>query len=429
MISPDDAELAARDPKLPGLATLLDEEGFAAALRRRLPQVEIGGTRETYARYKPGKSSVVAYKLDVGGAGLDVYARAHRPESFARLGAISERAPVRGPLGPGGVLLDDVAVAVYAFPNDRRLRSLADFGDERNRSSLLREILTGHPGLWHSASRTLRYWPERRFVGELRRDQTERAVVKVYSQEAYGAASRNSESFVSRGPLRVARRLGRSDSRRLLVFEWLPGRVLDEAMGEPDFDSASIRAAGAALAELHAGDASGLRPTDAEAAAAFLMARANWINAVRSDLGGYARSLALRLAEQLRRVHRADTAIHGDFTPRQVLLEHDAVSIIDLDDAARGDPAADLGLFLSRLELRVLEGTLARERVEEFREVLLEGYRSNTNRQSVDELRITRHVAAELVRRAPGTFRRRTPGWLRRIQPILERAEQLLQDV
>ena len=86
MLNADDAQLAAREKELPGLALLLDEDAFASVLREHLPAAGVKGAKEFYARYKPGRSCVVAYRVQVGGEQLDVYARALRREPCNRLG-------------------------------------------------------------------------------------------------------------------------------------------------------------------------------------------------------------------------------------------------------------------------------------------------------------------------------------------------------
>ena len=65
----------------------------------------------TYVRYKPDKRCLVAYRLQLAGTEVDVYAKAYRADS-RKLNKARERLRVRGPLGPGGVILDDVAVAL-----------------------------------------------------------------------------------------------------------------------------------------------------------------------------------------------------------------------------------------------------------------------------------------------------------------------------
>ena len=147
MLSSHNAELARRDSALPGLALLLDPEAFAAALRKALPGTDVGEARVTYVRYRPERYCLVLYGLRVTGTEVDVYAKAHRVNS-RKLSKSRERQKVRGPLGPGGVILDDLAVAVYAFPNDHKLDALARLVDEEARKRLLRELFSDWPDPW-----------------------------------------------------------------------------------------------------------------------------------------------------------------------------------------------------------------------------------------------------------------------------------------
>ncbi|HET7087176.1 MAG TPA: sulfotransferase, partial [Anaerolineae bacterium] len=54
VLSPGNVDLARRDPALPGLATVLDPEAFVGALRRSVPDADLGAARITYVKYKPG---------------------------------------------------------------------------------------------------------------------------------------------------------------------------------------------------------------------------------------------------------------------------------------------------------------------------------------------------------------------------------------
>jgi Ser/Thr protein kinase RdoA (MazF antagonist) len=428
MLTADDERLAAREQALPGLALLLDEDAFAAALRERLPDAGVGGAEEFYARYKPGHSCVVAYRVRVGDEELDVYARAMRRESFDRIEDMSARAPVRGSLGPGGLLLADVAISIYAFPNDRRIETMRLLGGAATRLKLLSEVLPARPHLWEAAASRLRYWPERRFVARLQGENGESAALKLYAERSYGSAGNNAVGFQSRGPLRLPACVGRSDSRRVLAFEWLPGQRLDGLLIKDGFDASLLAHVGAALAELHSQDPAGLPKQNRAARSGFLRARAAWVAIVRPELAERVGALASKLEDELTRGHGAEASLHGDFSPAQVLVDGDAVSIIDFDDAVRGDPAEDLGVFISRLELRTLGGKFRAERREQLVTALLEGYEAHAGPDTVDRLRVRRHVAAELVRRLPGAFRRRAPDWIALMTATLARAEEISRE-
>ena len=425
MLSKDDAELAAREQVLPGLALLLDDEAFAAALRERLPDAGVTSASEFYARYKPGRSCVVAYRVKAGDAEVDVYARAMPRASFDQIEGVRQPAPVAGSLGAGGLLIEDAAVSVSVFPNDHGIETLALLGQADTRPELLADVLPDRPALWGAHAARLRYWPERRFVTRLETEDGDRAALKLYAARSYRAAGHNAFAFVPRGELRLAECLGRSDRHRAVAFEWLPGRTLDQIMIEPGFDDSTLASVGAAVAEIHAQQPPGLTRRSPGAESKFLHTRARWVGSVRPDLAERARILAEHIDSALQGQTATECSIHGDFTPRQVLVTADGVSIIDLDDATLGEPAEDLGVFISRLELLAVSGNLSAARAQAFASTLLDGYEASAGLGSVDRPAVTRHVAAELVRRLPGAFRRRGDNWMRVMVATLARAEEI----
>src|SRR5262249_15254610 len=156
---------------------------------------------------------------------------------------------------------------VLVFPNDRKLHALSHIADAQADRDFLRELLPDLPDFWESTVAPLRYRPERHYVAQLVGVRG-RAVVKFHGERGYAPARANARAFLSRGPLRVARMLGSQDLHQVLALEWLPGRLLDEALQDPDFDCGRIATVSAALAELHAQNPAGLayRPREVEAA-------------------------------------------------------------------------------------------------------------------------------------------------------------------
>src|SRR5262245_8028904 len=119
MLSSAEADLARRDPEVPGLATVLDADALVAALRRAAPQADLRGAQITYASYKPRHACRVACRLNVGGVETDLGVRACRREDMARwLAGDGGLANVPGPLGPGRIVLEDRAVLLTVFPDD-----------------------------------------------------------------------------------------------------------------------------------------------------------------------------------------------------------------------------------------------------------------------------------------------------------------------
>jgi Ser/Thr protein kinase RdoA (MazF antagonist) len=137
------------------------------------------------------------------------------------------------------------------------------------------------------------------------------------------------------------------------------------------------------------------------------------------------RELAQRVAAQLLAEPATESTIHGDFNAEQVLWDADGIGIIDYDRACSGDPGADFGSFIARLEYEELAGLLPAGRIEEIGAGLLDGYchRARCTRPA----RIELQVAAGLLRLMPHPFRNRDREWPERIEGLLHRADHALR--
>lgn len=419
-----DAALARRDPGFPGLAVALDPEALLTELRAYWPEADLGTARSTYIRYKPGTSCLLAYELQVAGGVVPIYVKAYSPSAAIKLRNFHRRRGRRRQFGPGRVVLEHLAMAVFIFPNDARVAALRLLPEAQSRRSLLCRLLPNYPDLWESTAHTLAYKPERRYVARLLAPSGEQAIIKLHSRTGYQGARNKAKGLKSRAVLRVPRRLGRSDHYSTVVYEWLPGRLLSEAVAATEPDLRAVTNAGAALAELHAQTAAKLPLLTHQAEAVRLLDVAGGLGMICPDLAGRTNDLALRLAAQLVQLPPQKCPIHGDFYAKQVLFDGDAVALVDLDEAVRGDPAADLGNFIAHLHRQVGRGDLAPHLVNPIQAALLEGYRPGNNHPVHD--RIELYTAVSLLRLAQDPFRNREPDWPARIQAILEQVEALL---
>ncbi|MCI0586202.1 MAG: phosphotransferase [Planctomycetes bacterium] len=423
MLSGADAELARRDSRLPGLALLLDPEAFAARLRRAWSGRELVSGTSAYVRYKPGTSCLVAYRFQASGSTLDVYAKAVPRERLGEVRGSPGVGELAAAAGGRRLVLGEEAAVVFAFPDDDKIAVLARLGDAEGRAALLRKLLPGRPEAWEGRVATLRYKPERRYVAVV--GEGTRLVLKAYAGEEFETAQSNARALRSCGTLRLARRLGRSRRHRILALEWLSGGLLREAMGRPDFDPARLGPIGACLAEFHRQPPDRLpvppRGKDVEA----------WGGAARAigrlcpRLAGRATTLAGRLAAPLAEDSPAARAIHGDFDASQVLVEGERTAFLDLDQAARGDPAADLGGFVARMERDALGRRLPAGRVGPFVESLMEGYREASGETS--RARLALFTAGNLLQMASEPFRLREPDRPDRVEETLARAEAVFR--
>ena len=423
-MKPADADLARRDSAIPGLVTVLDPAAFVTALRRVAPVAGLGAAHIDYLRWKPHAYARATYRLDVAGAEVGLDVRACRPDDLASWLEDGEPALVPGPLGPGRIVLEQCAVLVTVFPNDLKLPELRHLTDPREREPVLRELLPDRPDLWQGELRCLRYRPERRYVAELRGVDGARAIVKAYTPRAYKRGKRNATAFRPRGPLRLARLLGYSDSRCLLAFEWLPGSGLFDFETTPEIEREMVSAAGAALAALHDESPNGLECWTREDEAAAVASLAAEVGGICPQLAGRAGVLARRLAARFAEAPDLHLPMHGDFTAGQVLVAPPQVALVDLDWACCGDPADDLGNIFSQVERLALDGVRSPDWVEAVEDAMLTGYAQATTRPIPE--RIGLYTARGLFRRARSPFRTRAPDWPQRTEAVLERVEAVL---
>ena len=422
MLSCADAEIARRDPALPGLATLLDDEAFLAALQAACPDKAIEAVEIDYARYRPGATCLVGCQIHVGGTRVAAYARTHSPSVISKVEKARRSPGVPGLLGPGRFVLADDATVVSIFPNDSKVTALPAIGRPDSFDTLLRDLLPSESLRAGTALEPLVYRPEHGFVGKLVRCNGRQAVLKLYADCTYRAASRRAEPFDSQECLRVAAMLARSDRHRAVVFEWLGGCLLSEAIHDPTFEVRTMLSVGRALAELHAYELPGLTPLTPATTSESLRVTAAMIGSVCSALDASARHLAERLGALMLDQPPVHRRLHGDFHPRQVLLDGGAVGFLDFDEGLVGDPTLDLGTFLAHLEREVIRGSLPRSRVEPLAEALLDGYEAAIG-PPVRE-RVPLALAVGLLRLAPLCFRYREPDWPDRMAALLERAEE-----
>jgi len=416
MLSVDDAAIVERDPALPGLRILLDAEAFVAAMRSRW---DVEGPAEIfYLRYKPHTSCLAGYRVRVAGVDTLVTARAHRLDTADKFAGV---AICDGQSAFQPYVLKDQGLVTMLFPHDRRLRDLTRLADERSRRELWQRLFPTRRQWWNGELQLLRYKPERRLVGRLIANGHPVAVVKFYGARDYQHVYSGTKRLRSGATLRIPRRIAKSNRCQAAAFEWLAGCPLDGSTTRREFSIEDMQRVGAALGELHEQrNRQAQRLTPAAESRALLDAAVG-LDYLCPEFGNRAQDLARRIADEIQRMPRHKTAVHGDFHPGQVLLQDESVALVDLDAAGRGDPAADLGNFLAHLNRAVVPGAPLRQRADELGEALLRGY---PDPSVLDRLDVW--TAAGLMRLAPHAFRSRAPDWKHQTGRILDEVEEML---
>jgi 5-methylthioribose kinase len=102
---------------------------------------------------------------------------------------------------------------------------------------------------------------------------------------------------------------------------------------------------------------------------------------------------------------RREALCHGDFSPKNLLAHSAGFTLVDYETAHRGDPAMDLGFFLSHLVLKAVHRTHQRQSFFELTRAFWRGYRQALASIPVAalEARGIGHLAVCLLARIDGT--------------------------
>jgi aminoglycoside phosphotransferase (APT) family kinase protein len=245
----------------------------------------------------------------------------------------------------------------------------------------------------------LRYIPRQRvtfrageLVGKIKRPKSlERGDARL--RAVHAAVRRANASFAVPEPVRL-------DAARGAFYQTLvPGTPMDELL-EPRCAERLLRALGALHRELHELDVDVPAREPGELAA---VARedAAWVAFAAPAHAAAMAALERRLAPALEAAERGARGFcHGDLALDQVLVVGDAFAIVDFDDAALGDPYADLGTMLAALPLdapQLFAGGDGGGLGDRALTAYLDGYREAAG-AALDERRLRVHrVRAELA--------------------------------
>ncbi len=426
------AGLAPRDPDLPFLHDALDAEAMRARLRSLEPDgPPIDRVAIAYARYKPGLSCVLEYRVADERGERTFLGRICGAAAFEILAAKTMATVPPGRRDGTTVrALPDLRLLLTAFPFDRVVRGLRHALDAHRLKRILHRVAARYrpDRHWvsgsHSRVTVVTYKPERRCLlrcdlgirdrenGSLRRET-------IYAR-VYGDASgrrvfdllqdlhRPAPSGPGGAP--VPRPLGYDPDRRILFFEEVPGEPVFRLSGERDFEDAAEKA-GAILARLHAAGVEvplRLRPER-------ILSEA-WETAVRLSAAGVEEAAALLHAiERLRgepptRDGTALVCLHGDFHPGQILTDGASWHCVDLDETGMGEASFDLGYFTAHLRRLVRLGLADEARERRCAERFVAGYAGAGGRLPTPEV-LGWHRDLTLLRMALSSLKHLEAGW------------------
>lgn len=378
----------APDPVFAQRDALLDEDELRARLSFLLGE-SVDACARVRATYHPGRS--LRLLLRVSNDRL-VSARAYAPgASRSRF----ERA--RAAAGENVLYDDDLATVFFLFPADRKLTALA-------------RLDTGSwpriPGAEALSYRLVAYAPERAATAVA--EDARGCQVAYVKLHADGTAGRTVMVH------RALRAHGLQTPAVLAAWPALRAFAVEPAEGE-HLDDTGWDAFGRALACLHS-----MAPVDRRRLTRLdvdsLRDAAATIAALRPDVTSAVRELEDALCSSVPR--RAPVVcVHGDAHPKNVVVDGEHATLVDLDDVAGGPAAADVGGVLAGIRFDALLG----RRDPSCADAFLYGYGSH------DLEAVRWYTAAALLReRALRSITRLRAEGLERLHDVLAAAREEL---
>jgi aminoglycoside phosphotransferase (APT) family kinase protein len=411
------SELLAPDPAVPTRDALLDAPRMAALLGERLTGTAATGERVN-AKYRVGESLRVAYRLDTSAGTRTVAGRTFRGRSARAFRRAADAAIAVDGLPP--VLhLPELDAVFWTFPNDRRLERLSMLAG----GAALDRLVGGS----HVRTRLVAYAPERAATAEcFAAGRGVLAYLKLHWDAVERERAAAEAAFAAIGDrhprLHVPRVLAASAADGALVLEPLRGRRLDR-IGEARLGPA-LRALGAALATLHREARPPGRRFDRLDGARLAQA-VDVIGRARPGCRSAAERLHARLLARGPEGEAPAVHLHGDANLRNALYDGRRIALVDLEDAAAGPAAADLGFVLAGLLAAQVQGhASAGERAARGRE-LLDGYAEVAAPPRAPCLRWFT-AATALARVAVPAVGRVRPAALASLEPLLRVAAEEL---
>lgn len=359
-------ELWAADTSLPHLCEVMDPAAVA--------QIVGCDVVRKYMRYKPGASAIALY--DAGTTLVCV-------ETMADAKKLTDKSRGLWPIGQLGFgRRKGEGIVIWEFPCDRMLPAIKTLDLQ--------------------AIQVLAYKPQRRLT--VRHHDR---LVKFYTKEDYAAIKGKSKTLRPGGPITIQSRVEKCRASRSVTHEWLDGTALDDKSIRNNLDTV-----GRALAYFHKGKGKELPPLTRGDETSSMLAAAEFAGTILPDIKPRVDRLVAQLAETLQKRPFEGRPIHGDMAAGQ-LVNGEQVGFIDLDRAAIGDPAYDIGTLIAKCSLGATDSIqLVDAYASAFREVP----------------NIALQTACAYVRRLPDSFKSGRADWPEETITCLEAAERTLID-
>lgn len=356
-------------------------------------------------RYKAGTSAVLGFDLTTERDGVlttePCVAKAYADDAAAKI------EKTRGVLPAHACLALDsrrLALAMTA-EGDRAIPLLPRLGQPDGLARLVARLMPGARDTAEARTRTIRHNPGRRWVGTLELPDQPTLLLRAYDGRRSMASATACYRALAHSPARTPEVLARSRSFAVLAVTWVEGVDLGRSPDRPEL----WLAAGRALARLHGTPGAALHHPVAGADVAAVRAAGRQVAVLVPEIAAEALDISRVAARELHRLPAGSLAIHGDFSPDQVVTGGDGLTgLIDLDAAQLGTSAYDLGC-LTASTMICAEATGAAVRGAEQLAAFVAGY--DELRRPPDATTVALHAVAFRLRKAVDPFRECAPDW------------------
>lgn len=414
------------DPLFPQRDLLLDPAFIAQRLAVKLgvnARVQVEDCERVRATYRAGQSLRVVYKFQADGQPCMIAARAFPPGSKREPFSREVPAPTGNATFHPMFWDDETETAFWRFPHDRKIANLPKLMDV---PPALSALLNSR---WVQ-SRLVAYASEKcATVRCLDRDQNVLAYAKIYAGDdglgCYWIYRALSGMLATRSTgFTVPRAILYSTSHRILLLEAIEGRRIADLEGEEL--ERGLHSLGKTLAEFHGAPIPEAVPSFTRFDPERMQEGAAVIGLVRPDVAALAQQVGNALCSRTEAVSGPAVCLHGDVHPKNGILRDGRIVLIDLDQAASGPAAADLGSFLAALRYEVVAGILSETAERRLAYAFLSGYA--TARELPAEPALRWYTAAALfAERAQRSVSRVRPQGLERLSELLVATQRLLE--
>lgn len=400
--------LLALDPALPQRDLLLDETLMSEYLSRLVTRNGDFGIRDCErlrTKYRVGTSLRVLYEVSGNGHSYRIAARALPRTRHIENRFTSSSVSINAP---------ELNTIFWIFPHDRKIKNLSVLAN-------LPDELTDIERQTWTSSRIVAHAPEKSVTAQcLNKNGQIIAYAKIYAGdegrqifEMYNGAAK----FFSTREVQIPRAIAYFEQHHLLLLESVPGVSLSTITAAKR-DNAFFRL-GEALRRLH-----DIKPLPAQHSTRLtpeaLAEATTTISQARPDVADLVQRLSSKLIAQYE--PGKPVFLHGDVHPKNILLNDDQIFLLDLDQAASGPAAVDLGSVIAGLYCDVCTGSRTRCDATTLKRNLLSGYGKPQNPRT-----LRWHVAAALLQeRALRSVTRVRPATLQKLPELLQIAEAVL---